>query len=74
MSGSFRRRCANWSPADTASKSRNGQVRALIFADEDYVAAGAQIVGTAERIFKRAELIVQVKEPLAAERRQLHGG
>ena len=43
-------------------------------ADEDYVAAGAQIVGTPERIFERAELIVKVKEPLAVERRQLHAG
>jgi len=36
-------------------------------ADEEYVASGAQIVGAPERIFERAELIVKVKEPLAAE-------
>ena len=42
-------------------------------ADEEYVAAGAQIVGAPERIFERAELIVKVKEPLAVERGQLHG-
>jgi alanine dehydrogenase len=41
-------------------------------ADEEYVASGAQIVGAPERIFERAELIVKVKEPLAAERQQLH--
>ena len=36
-------------------------------ADEEYVASGAQIVGAPNRIFERAELIVKVKEPLAAE-------
>jgi alanine dehydrogenase len=41
-------------------------------ADEEYVASGAQIVGAPERIFERAELIVKVKEPLAAERQRLH--
>jgi alanine dehydrogenase len=43
-------------------------------ADEEYVAAGAQIVGAPKRIFERAELIVKVKEPLAGERQQLHRG
>jgi len=42
--------------------------------DEEYVASGAQIVGAPERIFERAELIVKVKEPLAAERALLHQG
>src|SRR5579862_5893490 len=37
--------------------------------DEDYAAAGAETAPTAERVFAEAELIVKVKEPLAAERR-----
>ena len=35
--------------------------------DEEYVAAGAQIVETPERIFDRAQLIVKLKEALAVE-------
>jgi alanine dehydrogenase len=42
--------------------------------DQEYVAAGAEIAATAERIYRRAELIVKVKEPLASERRQLRRG
>ena len=40
-------------------------------ADAAYQAAGATLVGSAEEIFGRAELIVKVKEPLAAERKPL---
>ncbi len=32
--------------------------------DEDYVAAGAQMVDTAQEVFDRAEVILKVKEPL----------
>ena len=42
--------------------------------DRDYAAAGAGIVDTAEEVFARAELIVKVKEPLAAERARLREG
>jgi alanine dehydrogenase len=35
--------------------------------DDDYAAAGAEIIGTACEIFARAEMIVKVKEPQAAE-------
>ena len=42
--------------------------------DEEYAAAGAQIVASADEIFQRAELIVKVKEPLAAERSKLRRG
>lgn len=42
--------------------------------DEEYVAAGARIVETADAIFQRAEMIVKVKEPLAAERKKLRRG
>jgi alanine dehydrogenase len=38
-------------------------------ADEQYVAAGATIVDTAEEIFARAEMIVKVKEPHPANAR-----
>ena len=42
--------------------------------DELYVAAGGRIVADAEEIFRDAELIVKVKEPLAPERRRLRAG
>ncbi len=37
------------------------------FPDQDYVAAGATIVGSAAEVFAAAELIVKVKEPQPAE-------
>jgi alanine dehydrogenase len=37
------------------------------FFDEDYVAAGATILDTAEEIFDRAQMIVKVKEPQPGE-------
>jgi len=43
-------------------------------ADAAYEAAGAEIVSSADAVFARAELIVKVKEPLAAERRRLQRG
>jgi alanine dehydrogenase len=36
--------------------------------DADYAAAGGVVVASAEEVFKQAEMIVKVKEPLAAER------
>ena len=39
--------------------------------DSDYKAAGAEIVANADAVFGGAELIVKVKEPLAAERKKL---
>ncbi len=38
------------------------------FADDDYVAAGAQLLDSAAALYTQAELIVKVKEPQAAER------
>ncbi|RIJ77735.1 alanine dehydrogenase [Nakamurella silvestris] len=35
--------------------------------DEDFAAAGAKIVGTAEQVWTEAELLVKVKEPVSAE-------
>jgi alanine dehydrogenase len=44
------------------------------FTDEDYVAAGAAIIDTAEEIFATADMIVKVKEPQAVERKMLREG
>lgn len=44
------------------------------FTDEDYQAAGAAIIGSAEEVFAKAEMIVKVKEPLANERARLRDG
>ena len=41
------------------------------FPDEEYVAAGARIVDSAEEVFATAEMVVKVKEPQAVERKQL---
>ena len=37
------------------------------FSDEEYTAAGAEIVGKAAEVWERAEMIVKVKEPLPEE-------
>lgn len=37
------------------------------FTDDEYVAAGAEMVATAEEVFARADMIVKVKEPQAVE-------
>ncbi|KTC95787.1 alanine dehydrogenase [Legionella erythra] len=42
--------------------------------DEQYLAAGAQIVDTADEVFERAELIVKVKEPQPIECHRLREG
>jgi len=39
--------------------------------DDDYRSAGAQVTDTAAEVFARADLIVKVKEPQAAERKML---
>jgi alanine dehydrogenase len=43
-------------------------------ADTDYQAVGAEIVPDADQVYARAELVVKVKEPLAAERKKLRAG
>jgi alanine dehydrogenase len=35
--------------------------------DEDYKAAGAEILGTAAEVWKKADMVVKVKEPIAQE-------
>jgi len=42
--------------------------------NEDYLAAGAQIIDTAEEIFATADMIVKVKEPQANECKMLREG
>jgi alanine dehydrogenase len=42
--------------------------------DADYEAAGATIARSAAEVFEKAELVVKVKEPLAAERKRLRPG
>jgi alanine dehydrogenase len=42
--------------------------------DADYRTVGAEIAAHADEIFARGELIVKVKEPLAAERKKLRPG
>ncbi|MBV7377445.1 alanine dehydrogenase [Maritimibacter dapengensis] len=44
------------------------------FTDDDYRAAGAEVVATAEEVFERADMIVKVKEPQAEERARLRKG
>ena len=42
--------------------------------DEDFTRAGAAVVNDAESVWSSSDLIVKVKEPLAAERKLLHKG
>jgi alanine dehydrogenase len=42
--------------------------------DDLYLAAGAEIVGTAEEVFAHADMIVKVKEPQSVERKMLRPG
>ncbi len=44
------------------------------FGDEEYAAAGAHIVDSADEVFRRSELIVKVKEPITAEYPRLRAG
>src|SRR6188474_639191 len=37
------------------------------FSDEQYVAAGAQILDTADEVWAKADMIMKVKEPIAVE-------
>jgi alanine dehydrogenase len=44
------------------------------FTDEQYIEAGAQIIGSAEAIFAKADMIVKVKEPQPNECKMLRAG
>lgn len=43
-------------------------------ADSDYQAVGAEIVATADEVWERGELILKVKEPIAAEYSRMRSG
>jgi alanine dehydrogenase len=47
---------------------------AIGFEDEDYVRAGAEILGSAEAVFAQAEMIIKVKEPQPNECKMLRPG
>jgi alanine dehydrogenase len=44
------------------------------FTDEEYAAAGAKLVGTADEVFGAADLIVKVKEPVPEEYERFRSG
>ena len=44
------------------------------FSDEDYVAAGATMIDTAEEVWKQAEMLYHVKEPLPGEYKYFRKG
>src|SRR5579862_3727691 len=44
------------------------------YPDEEYVKAGAEIISGPDEVFKRADMIVKVKEPLPAEFPRLRRG
>ena len=44
------------------------------FADEEFAAAGATVVASADEVFERADLILKVKEPVAAEYHRFREG
>ncbi len=44
------------------------------FPDEDYIAAGAQILPTIEAVYAIAEMIIKVKEPIAPEYKLIRKG
>ena len=53
---------------------QRGAGRGSSLPDEDYAAAGAQLVDDAAGVWSRAELIVKVKEPVEAEYRHFRPG
>ena len=44
------------------------------FSDDEYIAAGAELVASADEVFARADMIVKVKEPLEVEIARLRPG
>ncbi len=51
-----------------------GAGQAIGMFDEDYLAAGARILATAEEVFEQAQMIVKVKEPQLSECAMLREG
>lgn len=50
---------------------QNGAGAGIAASDDDYQRAGAELVETPQEVFRRADMIVKVKEPQAAEWAQL---
>jgi len=42
--------------------------------DQDYIAAGAKIIATADEVWQKADMIIKVKEPIAAEYPRMRKG
>ncbi len=42
--------------------------------DQEYIIAGGEIVGSAEEVWSRAQMVIKVKEPIASEYRFLRDG
>lgn len=69
-------------PAGTAQLKRAGHTvliqsgagKVSGISDKDYTQAGAQIVSSAAEVFRRAQLVLKVKEPLAPEYPMLRAG
>ncbi len=59
---------------DHAMMVEGGAGQGIGFNDEDYRAAGAAVVDTAEEVFTKADMIVKVKEPQPNECKMLRQG
>lgn len=53
---------------------QTGAGQGILASDQDYRAAGAEIVDSAKAVFSRADMIVKVKEPQEPELKQLRPG
>ncbi len=66
----------SWSSCATVTTSSSSRTQELgsSIPNEDYVAAGATILATADEVWGSAELILKVKEPIAAEYHRMREG
>src|SRR4051794_10258129 len=71
MTPSLCRRCVSLGARVLIQKSAGHTAG---FADQEYRAAGATIVGEAAKVWRTADLILKVKEPLPAEYDLLQDG
>ena len=44
------------------------------FSDEEYVAAGAQILPDADKVYEASDMIIKVKEPIEPEYKRMKDG
>ncbi len=66
--------CTSWSRTGTRSTSRRTPGVGSSILNEDYVAAGARILDTADDVWGTGELILKVKEPIASEYDRMREG